>query len=612
MTANSGPGQPFLAGGPDDHVVGLVQAQAARTARALAVTDADGEMSYAQLNGSANRLARRLRAAGVRREGAVGLYLDRSRDLLVAFLAVLKAGGTAHLLDPRWQSERTSAALSCAAPLPLLLRPGTPPPAAAGVRLIEWSVDDSNDGDEVPDARLRTHPDSLAYVVYTSGSTGGPKPVGVTHRSVSHCIRTHVTGHRITAADRSSWLASPGSSACVGELWPYLASGASVHAGPAEVVASPAELRDWLVRHEITKAFLATPVAQEIGMLPWPADPPLQLVTVGGDRMLRWLPATLPFEVAVSYGSAEANGVTSCLVPWEGRCTSRTATAADRRSPPPVGRPWADVRLLVLDDRLRRRDAGQVGELYVASPELTRGYLGRPGLTAVSLLPNPYASVPGERMYRTGDLGALDETGVLHHRGRVGQLVKVRGHRVDPGDAEAALLRHDQVSAAAVVASEDREGGTRLVAYVELRAANGAPPATPSGLRSFLWSRLPDHLVPESVTVVDRIPRSANGKLDRRALPAVAGPPGRGNAAPIPAGDGRDRLEARVLELWRSMLGVEEPCLGDHFIEAGGTSIIAGRLIAALRLELGVSVRLREFMRKPTLESLIEQVRSHS
>lgn len=591
---------------PTTPVARLVETQAAQRPDALAVSDSSGEYTYAELNSHANRLAHALRRMGVRRETAVAVHMHRSRELLAALLAAFKTGATAHLMDPRWPSQRTEALLDAMPPRCVLQHSAAPTPGAT-VTVDAVDVDrllDRPGPGTVANLDVPVHPDNLAYVVHTSGSTGRPKAVGVTHRSVSHCVATHVEGHRIVPGDRGSWLASPGSSAGVGELWPYLASGASVHAGEAAIVASPAELRDWLVSAAITKAFLSTPVAQELAVLAWPEDTALRLVTVGGDRALRWAPASLPFEVAVSYGSAEANAVSSCLVPWTRRRTSHTATDAERQAPPPVGRPWPEVRLLVLDERLRRRPDGAVDELFVAGPGLTRGYLGRPSLTAQRLLPNPYGAA-GERMYRTGDMATLGDDGMLFHSGRTDRMVKVRGYRIELGDVEAALLRHPGLTAAAVVSGEDDRGETRLAAYVVCAPDRGED-TTPRAIRSFLLTHLPDYLVPEVITAVDRLPRNANGKVDRDALPA---PAWREPVAPRSLDTVDETVAEQVWRLWTSLLEVQDAAPEDHFLECGGTSVTAGRLIATLREELGVPLRLAEFMRRPTYAALLEQVR---
>ncbi|MFI7020083.1 non-ribosomal peptide synthetase [Streptomyces sp. NPDC050164] len=592
----------------------MITAQAARAPEALAVTDAYGDLTYRRLDGWSDTLAGELRARGVRRETPVGLWMERSLNLAVAFLAVLKTGATAHLLDPRWPAQRTAAVLAALPPQLLMMRPGTPPPQGTPedrILYVRQPPGGRREGSG-PTEPVAVHPDNLAYVVHTSGSTGAPKPVGVTHRSVSHCVATHRAGHRIVPTDRASWLAPPGSSAGVGELWPYLASGASVHAGEPEVVASPAELRDWLLERGITKAFLSAPTAQELSTLPWPADAPLSLVTVGGDRVLRWPPATLPFEVAVSYGSAEANGVTSCLVPWSGRITSRSVTGSERTVPPPVGRAWPDVRLLILDEQLNPLSAGRTGELFVASPELTRGYLGRPALTAERLLPNPCGTVPGERMYRTSDLAAVDNDGVLRHHGRTDSLIKVRGHRVDPGDIEATLLDHAGVEAAAVISGTDDEG-TWLAAYVVPAATGPGAHVSPAALRLSLLGRLPDHLVPEAIVMVRRLPRNANGKLDRAALPLPDRRPRSDRVPPPRAAHGETAQSAtaeQVQRIWQLVLDVEHAEPADNFLECGGTSVTAGRLVSMVRSHLGVAVRLRDFMRRPTLGELIDEVAS--
>jgi acyl-coenzyme A synthetase/AMP-(fatty) acid ligase/acyl carrier protein len=442
--------------------------------------------------------------------------------------------------------------------------------------------------------------DNLAYLVQTSGSTGAPKAVGVTGRSVAHCVATHREGYRIHAGDRSSWLAPPGSSVAVGELWPFLASGASVHVGEPDVVASPAELQEWLLRSRITKTYVGMPLAELLYGRAWPRETSLELMVVGSDSVRAWPEPGLPFEVAVSYGSAEANGVCSCLVPWEDRLTSATATAGDRARRPPIGRPWPGVDARVLDERLREVGAGEIGELFVSSCELARGYVDDPRLTAERFLPDPHGE-RGSLLYRTGDLARFRDDGHLEHHGRVDAQVKILGQRVEPAEVEAVLLAHGTVDGVVVVAREDPAGERRLVAYlVAARTVDAA------ALRAFAAERLPDYMVPRVYSALGAFPLNANGKVDRAALPdpdwerdAV----GAASAAP-------NRLDAELRVLWSEIVGGPQPSPTAHFVrDAGGDSLAAGQLVAAVRDRYGVPLRLRDFLREPTPAALARRVR---
>ncbi|HEV2999511.1 MAG TPA: amino acid adenylation domain-containing protein, partial [Solirubrobacteraceae bacterium] len=464
---------------------------AARAARREAAAVAAGgcaSLTYGALDAAAGAIASALRARGVGPEVPVGVCVERSPELLVALLGVLRAGGAALLLDPAWPRARVDQALAAVGPAAVLERADV----AAALR---------DAGPAAPPAPV--HLDMLACIVQTSGSTGEPKSVGVTHRALAHRAATHRAGRRLGPSDRASWLTPPGASASAAEIWPALAAGASLHVPDPSAAASPAELRDWMVAERITQAFVGMPLAEALYRLPWDRGAALRLMTVGGDTVRAWAPRDLPFEVAVEYGSAEANGVTSALVPWRRRCTSRTASAADRAARPPIGRPWPGVRTAVVE-----------GELHVAGPELARGYLGGPRATADRFIPDP-AGPPGTRRYRTGDMVTARADGLLEHHGRVDAQVKVRGERVEPAEVEAALLAHPAVREVAVVPHERPDGDRALTAFVV-----AGDETTPAALRAFAADRLPAHMVPATVTPLDELPLTASGKVDRARLAA--------------------------------------------------------------------------------------------
>ncbi|MER6832264.1 non-ribosomal peptide synthetase [Streptosporangium sp. NPDC000563] len=612
-----------------DAVHTLFEKKASEAPNRTALVSGAVLFTYRDLDARANGLARSLLRRGVGPETLVPLRLDRSPDLLVALLAVCKAGGAAVLLDPGWPTDRVAAVLD-------------------GCPVVIDGPLDAEPSAESPGVPV--HEDQLAYAVHTSGSTGRPKLVGVTHRAIAHRVATHAEAYRITPADRSSWLAPPASSVSVVELWPYLCSGASVHVADAATAGSPPELRDWMVASGITRAYVNMPLAELLYGLPWPERTALRLMTVGSDAVRVWPSPDLPFEVAVEYGSAEANGVTSCLVPLEDSLTSVTADEAARRARPPIGRAWPDVGVPVLTSGLTPVAAGEVGELFVSGPELARGYLGEPARTAERFLPAP--SGGGGRLYRTGDLVLERPDGRLEHRGRVDQQVKIRGHRVEPAEVEAVLLEHPTVRECVVTGVPGPGGDLRLCAYVVRNgAAHDGPNAFLSGttpdvtdgtanttaesithgaaretwageLRAFTSARLPAPMVPVAWTAMDRLPLNSGNKVDRRALPAPSWGDPRGTDHPgagapgeaAPPGDGghekeTDLVTAGVLELWEQALGARG-ALGDHFIRSGGDSLSATRLVDRIGTRYGVRIRLRDFLRAPTPETLIRNIKA--
>jgi amino acid adenylation domain-containing protein len=577
----------------------LIREQARQAPASRAVCDGRHQLGYAELDTRATQVAWWLAAHGVAAETPVLLAAERGTEMLVGMLGTFRSGGVAVLADPGHPAFRLQRIIDRSRPAAVLTlaRLGLPLDYH-GVPVLEldahWAVVQAQ---PTGDPGRPLHPDQLAYLVHTSGSTGEPKRVGVPHRSLAHTVRTHRDGHRITRHDRTAWLAPPGSSASAGELWPYLCAGASVHAAPTEVAADESALRDWLVEREITTAFVSMPMAEKLFSLDWPEQTRLRLLTVGSDRVRRWPSPDLPFEVAVAYGSAEANGVTSCLVPYHDRLTSATA-ATDRTGPPPVGRPWPDVRVHLLTPALRPVAPGEIGEIYVAGPQLARAYVDQPRHTAERFLP-ALDGAPGARMYRTGDLGRWRQDGRLEHCGRVDFEVKIRGYRVDPAEVEATLLDCPGVREAVVVAADHPGGERALAAYL---VADGVP--EPGTLRDFLARRLPGPAVPASYQVLTRLPLTTNGKVDRRALPPPVAREVRADyAEPV------DEVERQIAAIWTEVLGLSHIGRHDHFLALGGTSLSATRVVNRLARRFGVRVLVRDLLRHPTVGQLADRLR---
>lgn len=576
-----------------------IEENAIRQGDALAVAGAGLCLTYAQLNAMANRIARRLAGDGIGVESPVGICMERSPLWLATMLAVFKCAGSAVLLDPDWPAPACNRVIT-AAGTPLVLASAatsaSPALGAAWVRLDGEEADAPDPGN--PGRRIWL--DAVAYWASTSGSTGTPKLVGVTHRALAHRARTHGEGYRIRPGERSSWLSPPGATISAVELWPYLVAGGSVHIPPPGIASAPGELRDWLVSQRVDKAFVPMPAGEALISLQWPADTTLRLLTVGGDTVRRWPSNGLPFEFAVEYGSAEANGVSSCLVPWDDRYTPSRVPGSEAMYPPPIGRPWPDVQALVLDDAMCPLPGEEIGELYVGGPELARGYLRAPAETARRFVPHPWRD--GERLYRTGDLVRRTSTGLLSHCGRVDAQVKILGQRVDPAEVESVLLEQPEVADAVVAARVDPDGDLRLVAFVVPRQ-----PLDSGSLRGRMLSRLPAHMTPSLFVSMASLPRNQGGKVDRRSLPepAWAACP----AVAQPAGLGPDDpIGSWVVSEWAAALGAAPGSMTDDFMASGGDSMRASRLVGRAREHFGVPIRLREFVREPTPEALSRKI----
>lgn len=569
----------------------FVADQAALHPDAIAVVAKDRALTYRELDTEANRLANYLRACEVGPETVVGLCLERSADFVVAALGVLKAGGAYLPLDPVYPTERILFMLTDAH-APLLLTQ-----AASAARFAEgaWQTV-SVDADRAEIARHSASPpesvvaaDGLAYVVYTSGSTGAPKGVEITHASLLNLVAWHQDAFAVTAADRATQLASLAFDAAVWELWPYLTAGASVHVPDEETRIAPHLLRDWLVAERITICFLPTPLAEIVMALEWPSATALRAMLTGGDRLHTYPPASLPFALVNNYGPAEGTVVAT---------SGRVPPDAAPHSPPSIGYPIRNVEVVILDEALRPVPAGVEGELHIGGAGLARGYRNRPALTAEKFIPHPLSATPGARLYKTGDLARCRADGSIEFIGRADEQVKIRGYRIEPGEIATVLNRHPAVRASHVAAREQTPGDVRLIAYV-VPAPGYAPSATE--LQGFLGAYVPDYMVPAMFVRVETTPVTPNGKVDQRGLPI---PDTTNSMREESDTASRTPLEARLAEIVGALLGLERVGVDDNFFLLGGHSLLGTQLIVRIRDAFGVDLPLLVLFEAPTVAEL--------
>jgi amino acid adenylation domain-containing protein len=568
----------------------LFEARVRQAPGAIAV-ECDGvELTYAELDERAERLAARLAAQGVAPGGLVGVLLDRSVELIAGVLAVLKAGGAYVPLDLDYPAPRIAYMVEDSGLGLVLTRESLRErvPAGAAVMTVDAADPQPATGSEpaCEGERIRPRPEDAAYVIYTSGSTGTPKGVVVEHRAIANIVRTPSHGpFRGGPGDRVLQFAPISFDASAWETFMALSAGATlvlVPGGSAAFAAEPA-------RHgaRITHATLPPSVLEGIA----PAQlPELTTCIVAGDRpsiplMQRWAGRVALFN---SYGPTEAAvGVTA----WH--CAPGPALDdAASRGLAPIGTPLANVRLYVLDGALRPVPTGVPGELYASGIQVARGYLGRPALTAGRFVADPFAA-DGSRMYRTGDLARRLEDGRLEFLGRADQQVKIRGYRIEPGEVESALAASPGVGRAVAVVREDRQRGKQLLGYVE--PAPGAS-LDAAQVRRAAAQWLPDHMVPSQVIVVDRIPVTVNGKPDRAALPAPGGPTA-GRLAP------RTPQEQLIAEVWAEVLDVERVGADENFFALGGDSIAGIKVFTRLRA-LGLPVGPKSVFQHQTVAEL--------
>ncbi|MFG2914397.1 non-ribosomal peptide synthase/polyketide synthase [Kitasatospora sp. NPDC048298] len=585
------------ASAPGGTLAELFERQAARTPEATALLAAGRELSYAELNARANRLARLLIAHGVGPERIVALALPRTPDLVVALLAVAKAGGAYQPVDPSYPAERIAYLLADAAPVLLLTDRATACVVPAGATVPRLLLDSASTVDRLaalpdtdPADAERTEPlrpGHPVYVIHTSGSTGRPKGVVVEHRSLVNYLRW--SGPSYAAARGTALVHSPVSfDLTVVGLYTPLTTGGTVHLAALE--EDEATLRA-VTAHPTTFMKCTPSHLPMLEDLPAGYSPTGQLLLGGealtAEALAAWRRLHPRAEVVQHYGPTEATV----------HCTEKRI-APGRELPPgpvPLGRPIAGARLYVLDDRLRPVPAGVPGELYIAGAGLARGYLERRSLTAERFTADPYGPA-GARMYRTGDVVRWTAEGELVFLGRADDQVKIRGFRIELGEVEAALGRLPQVRRAAVVVREDRPGDKRLVGYVV--PAEGPRPE-PAALRRDLAAGLPEYLVPAAIVVLDALPTTGNGKLDRRALPAPDWSAG-ATAGRAP----RTPREEVLCALFAEVLGVSEVSAEDDFFALGGHSLLATRLVSRVRAVLGAELAIRDLFEAPTVAAL--------
>ncbi|MFE9426976.1 amino acid adenylation domain-containing protein [Kitasatospora sp. NPDC006697] len=552
----------------------LVARQARSTPQAVAVAAGDIHLTYQRLDELTDRWARLLRSLGVGPESRVAVAIEHRAELPVALLAVLKAGGAYLPLDPDLPARRAGELLT-RADCRLLLTATEGGPwgeglAPAEVQSLRIDLDGPTPAEPAtPPVRVR--PDQLAYLMYTSGSTGAPKGVLLPHRAVSHYLLQ--ARDRYPAGD-SLVHSSIAFDLTVTSLFLPLISGRTVRLDPDW--RKPMALADRLESGPSGGVLKLTPSHLQLlnARTGASAAHAVDCLVVGGEALTgeavrAWLPATRVFN---EYGPTET--AVGCCVHEVG--------PEDGQGPVPIGRPLDGIALHVLDERLRPAAVGVPGELYVGGPALARGYLDQPGPTSARFIADPSPGRPGERLYRTGDLVCLAPDGLLHYLGRTDQQVKIRGTRIEPEEIRAALLEHPEIRDAAVRPTPQ---GDRLAAYL---VAEPGPLTTPDALRGFLGSRLPALLVPSHYRLLDALPLTPNGKLDTAALPPADGATGPGRESVAP----RDETERLVADTFRDLLGGEPVGAFDDFFALGGHSLLAVQLVARLNtaFDTGLSV----------------------
>ena len=574
----------------------LFEEQVARTPEAIAGIHKTGQLTFTQMNARANQLAHYLQRQGVGPETRVALFLERSLDLVISLLGILKAGGSYVPLDPNYPAERIAYLLTDAQPALLLTQENFLQNLPLYDGTIVYLETTRSDIEREPHTspNCLASPDNLAYIIYTSGSTGRPKGIQVTHRNVGNLVQWHQGAFELSQHDRTTHLAGLAFDATVWEIWPtLLAGGCLVLPKSEDLRLSPDRLQDWLIRENITISFLPTPLAESILPVPWPATVPLRIMQTGGDVLHHYPPTGLPFTFVNNYGPTENTVVTTSGIV--------TPISNKRNQPPPIGQPIANTQIFVIDPFTQLVPTGVYGELLIGGDGLSRGYLNQPALTAEKFHPHPFSEVPGARVYRTGDQVRWTYSGVLEYLGRKDGQIKIRGYRIEVGEIEAVLGEHPSVSKAVISCREDRPGEKELVAYIVGKIS-------PSELRHYLQNRLPTYMVPSAFVLVEALPFTPNGKIDRQALPA---PTVENRIQSRAYEKPRTPTEEILVAIWQEVLGLEQVGIHDNFFELGGHSLVATQVISRMRKQLQLDVTFLTFFQFPTIAGVADALSSN-
>jgi amino acid adenylation domain-containing protein len=598
---------------PDKSIHQLFELRVEKTPEAVAVVFQEQQLTYEQLNQRVNQLAHYLRSLGVKPEVRIGISIERSLDMIVALLGIIKAGGTYIPLDPAYPQERLAYIIEDTQ-LSILLTQQKfvsklPNNQAILVCLdADWQQI-AQHSQENPISVINLQ--NLAYIIYTSGSTGKPKGVAISHQSLVNLTTVLIKEYEITALDRIIQFFSINFDAAVGDIYPSLMVGATLVLRTDEMLLSPKSFWEHCRDYQLTFMLLPTAFWHQLTaeIIPQNMIPlSLRLINFGGEKALlenikQWQKSVAhlshPPKLLNVYGPTEATVISSIY-----RCDNSTEEISI-----PIGKPIENTQCLILDQYLQPVPIGVPGELHIGGVGLARGYFQRPGLTAKTFIPNPFSEEPGARLYKTGDLVRYLPDGNIEFLGRIDNQVKIRGFRIELGEIEEVLNQHPDVLNAVVITGVDSVGSKKLVAYI----VPGSEQLTSvNQLRTFLKEKLPDYMVPANFVLLDSLPLTPNGKVDRKALAALNVESKIESSQQILP---RTPLEYKLVAIWEKILQIPSIGVTENFFDLGGHSLLAIRLIAAIEKRLGCNLPVVTLFREGTIEkiaALIDQERTTS
>jgi amino acid adenylation domain-containing protein len=571
----------------------LFEEQVARTPDAVAVIYESQQLTYQELNERSNRLAHYLRAQTKPEGECVAVCMSRSLEMLVAQLAILKAGGTYVPIDPELPQERQRFMVGDSGSRCVVAMQ----PAASWLPPdVHWF--DVNGAASTIEGEARTNPVGRAshvpaYVMYTSGSTGEPKGVVVPHRAVIRLVINNGYA-QIEPGDCVAHCSNPAFDASTLEIWGPLLNGARMLIVSPETVLEAEKFAAVLEQHRVTMLWLTVGLFNQYRQALQSVISGLKYLLVGGDvldpRTIREVLERSPPQILLNgYGPTESTTFAT---------THRIESVSEGAKSVPVGRPIANTRIYILDRYLQPVPIGVVGEIHIGGDGVALGYLNRPELTAERFIADPFEADPQARLYKSGDLGRYHADGTIEFLGRNDHQIKIRGFRVELGEIEARLAAHPQVRQAAVIAREDVPGEKRLVAYL---THHGVAPSSEE-LRGHLKSQLPEYMIPSAYVQLESLPLTSNGKLDRKALPAPELEAFATKVYEAPQGE----TETTLASIWQELLRVERVGRHDNFFELGGHSLTVVQLLSRIQNYSGVAPRLQQLFELPTLSQQAE------
>jgi len=599
---------------------------AQRVPQQLAVIDAQVAWNYSELDAKSNQLANYLRENGIQSQDIVAIYSHRSAALIWAILGILKAGAAFVILDPAYPASRLINCLRIAEARGWLQleAAGQLPDAldefvktlscCCSLQLSQSAIAAGGllSGYSTSNPMVTVEPDNLLYVAFTSGSTGIPKGILGTHRPLSHFIKWHSQTFAFKESDRFSMLSGLAHDPLLRDIFTPLSLGATLCIPSQKDIETPGKLADWMQEKQVSIAHLTPPMGQLLANITPTSKTKngdltsLRYAFFGGDKLKKQdvyrLQTLAPNVTCVNfYGATETPQAMGYFIVPNSDTQLEKSELAHLSESIPVGRGIQDVQLLLLNADQQLVEMGEVGEIYVRTPYLAKGYIGDDQLTHERYITNPYTNIAGDRLYKTGDLGRYLPDGNVECLGRIDNQVKIRGFRIEVGEIEAVLREHSNLRETVVIAREDDLGDKRLVAYLVSEQVISI-----SELRRLIKNKLPDYMIPSAFVRLEALPLTPNGKIDRRALPApdtIKQEPEETFVAP------QDDLERKLTKIWQKVLGIQNIGIKDNFFELGGHSLLGVQLFAEIEQIAGINLPLATLLQAPTIEQLAHLLR---